>query len=260
MRVLKLIFKTLTIIACLIGILYIIKTHFFKEKIDIIEMYVASDTKSAMLYDREVTKSKEIKYNNSKEINRGIKISVYDKEYLDEDSGKTYKKVIYEDGEYYILNNNLVIEYNDIMMEKNMYVRTPVTVYKDTSTPDILGFLPKGSELELLGFVDLVDGIPNMYKIKYNDDVGYVYNKYLLSSLEEASKNYDEENIYAIHKDRKYSYELYGGHASELDYYPYEKVKLKNNELIEEARTLYLNGGVLNDIDKYINFVFFINM
>lgn len=254
MRALKLIFKTLIIIACLIGILYVVKIHFLKEKIDIIEMYVASDSKSAMLYDREVTKSKEVKYNENKEIIRGTKLSVYDKEYLDENSGKTYMRIIYEENEYYILNNNLVDEYDDIMIEKNMYVRTPVTVYKDSETPDILGFLPKGSELELLGFVDMVDGIPNMYKIKYNDDVGYVYNKYLLSTLEEASKNYDEENTYAIHKDRKYSYELYGGHADELDYYPYEKVSLKDNELIDEARTLYLNASVLGDIDSYINF------
>ena len=93
-----------------------------------------------------------------------------------------------------------------------------------------------------------------MYKIKKDDIEGWVYSKYLVDTKELAEQNYNESNTYDTHKDRKYYRELYGGKASTLDYYPYEKVEFDNNPLMKKAKAMYLNAGknVRADIDSYI--------
>ena len=62
------------------------------------------------------------------------------------------------------------------------------------------------------------------------------------------------QDIYDIHKDRKYSRELYGGKASTLDYYPHEKIEFEDNPLLKNAKTMYLNGSsqVISNVDKYL--------
>ena len=94
-----------------------------------------------------------------------------------------------------------------------------------------------------------------MYKVKLDDIEGWVYSKYLVDTSQEALSNYNENGTYDIHKDRKYSSrELYGGKASTLDYYPYEKVEFKNNPLLKTAHTMYLNGRktTIDNVDEYI--------
>ena len=206
-------------------------------------MYISSDSIEVTLYDKE--------YNEKTKVYRGTKVFASLK--IENNNDKEYRLINYDGEEYYILNDNVVSEYKDSIKEDKMYVRTSVTVYKDSDTPNILGFLPKGSTLDIIGFDKLNDGIPNMYKIKYNDREGYVYSKYLKDTMEDASKVYDESNTYAIHKDRTFSYELYGGYAKDLDYYPYEKANFKDNIMPDEVNALYLNASVLGDIDSYID-------
>ena len=38
-----------------------------------------------------------------------------------------------------------------------------------------------------------------------------------------------------------------------LDYYPYEKEEFEDNPLLKEAKTLYMNGGVIGNVDTYID-------
>ena len=229
-------------ILCLVMLGIIVKLIFF-DKVKMYDKYIGSKDISVKLFDLE--------YNESTEIYRGVKVSVYDKEYKNNDI--LYKKIKYNDTDYYILDSNLVSEEKDTVMEKTLYVRTPITVYKDINKPDILGFLKKGSKIDIVGFDKLEKGVVHMYKIKYDDTFGYVYSKYLVDNLELANKVYDEAKTYAYHKDRKFSYELYGGYASELDYYPYEKASFKNNVMPNETKTLYLNASVLSNIDNYIS-------
>ena len=47
---------------------------------------------------------------------------------------------------------------------------------------------------------------------------------------------------------------LGGGNANNLDYYPYEKPKFKNNVMPDEVRALYINSGAVKNIDEYIKF------
>ena len=126
----------------------------------------------------------------------------------------------------------------EVVKETTKYVRTSVTVYKNETESKIESFIKKGSKLEIIDYDYLDDeGNVNMYKIKMNDIEGWVHRKYLVDTEELAKENYNENGEYDTHKDRKYSRELYGGKASTLDYYPYEKVEFENNPLLKNAKS-----------------------
>ncbi len=165
-----------------------------------------------------------------------------------------YIKVKYDGKEYYINEDNLVNNEKEVVKEKERYVRTSVTIYTQKDDYKITSFAKKGSKLDIVGFDEIKkDGNVNKYKIKYEGTEGWVYSKYLVSTSEKASENYNENNVYDIHKDRKYTgRELYGGKASTLDYYPNEKPNFEDNPLQKEAKTMYLNSGVINNIDAYL--------
>ena len=92
----------------------------------------------------------------------------------------------------------------------------------------------------------------NKYKIKYNDIEGYVYGKYLVKTKEESDQVFDENGLQE-YMDQMGDW-LGGGNASDLDYYPYEHPHFEDNVMPDEVRALYLNSGVVSDIDEYIEF------
>lgn len=237
--------KIITLINFIILSVVVYKVFFDVNRITSYDGYVKGSTSSITLYSEE--------YEEVDKIVRGSEITIYNKE--EKNNEIIYQQISFNNQKYLILKDNITSDKNDIVEEKTLYVRTPLTVYKDSTSPLILGHLNKGDKIDIIGYDKLNNGNVNMYKIKYQEQEGYVYSKYLKDTYEEAMLNYDEEETYAIHKDRHYSKELYGGKASNLDYYPYEKVSFENNELIDEARTLYLNGSekVLGNIDAYIS-------
>ena len=183
--------------------------------------------------------------------NTKVKTTMKDKITKDQTN---YIKVKYDGKEYYINEDNLVNNEKEVVKEKERYVRTSVTIYTQKDDYKITSFAKKGSKLDVVGFDEIKkDGTVNKYKIKYEGTEGWVYSKYLVSTSEKASENYNENNVYDIHKDRKYTgRELYGGKASTLDYYPNEKPNFEDNPLQKEAKTMYLNSGVINNIDAYL--------
>lgn len=211
------------------------------------DMYLSSSNNVVKLF----IKDEEGKLKDGIELVRGTKISSYnDTITLDEDS---YTKIEYEKSIYYVSSNNLVSNKDDVVLEKEKYVRTSVTIYENNEDSKIEGFVKKGNKLSVTGYDMLLeDGSVNMYKIKNDDYEGWVYSKYLVDDEESAKEAYNENNTYDTHKDRKYSRELYGGSASTLDYYPYEKVEFEDNKLLKSAKAMYLNAGVIGSIDKYL--------
>ena len=206
------------------------------------DMYIASDTLQVSLYD--------MNYNEIDKINRGVKVTILKDKIINND--QEYYKINYQNVDYYVLANNLTKEEKDVVLEKEMYVRTSLTLYENLDSIKIKGLIKKGSKIEILDYDFLnEDGSVNMYKVKYNDDEGYVYGKYLVNDEEAALANYDEDGIYQIHKKRGDSWG--GGDAANLDYYPYEKPKFENNVMPSEVRSLYMNAGVINNVDKYID-------
>lgn len=204
------------------------------------KMFVSSSSLTVPLYD--------MNYNEIDKITRGIELIVSDKVTNNE---KEYYKIKYNDNEYFILSSDLSKEKNDIVKEKEMYVRSSLTLYESLDNVKIKGLIEKGEKVEVLGFNEIKsDGSVDIYKVKYNDQEGYVYGKYLVNNYEESKKNYDEEGIYQIHKKRGDSWG--GGDAGSLDYYPYEKIKFEDNVMPTEVRSLYMNAGTVKNVDEYI--------
>ena len=242
------------VIICIIVLLLIICSIVFlfsKGKNIVINkntMYLASYDNLVKLYSLD----EEDNLKESTIVKRVNKVISYDNKLL-KDNVK-YTKIEYDKNNYYVDSSLLVSKDRDVVLEKEKYVRTSVTVYKNESDSKIESFIKKGNKIDIIGYDKLLDdGSVNMYEIKFNDTTGYVYGKYLTAGEEDALKVYNENGVYDIHKDRKYrSRELYGGKASTLDYYPYQKVEFEDNKLLKSAKSMYLNAGVLGSIDSYL--------
>ena len=243
--------RVLAFVIILVLIIGVIIFFVSKEKsisIGKSSMYLAGDTNKVTTYvmdeDNNLKESDEL-VRGKKVIYSGKKIDMNDNEYL---------LIEFDNKEYYVNAKQLVKNVKDVVLEKERYVRTSVTVYENETDSKIASFIKKGNKLDITGYDKLLDdGNVNMYKIKYNDTEGYVYSKYLVNDKESADSVYNENGVYDIHKDRKFKgRELYGGKASTLDYYPYERVEFEDNKLLKKAKTMYLNAGTIGSIDSYL--------
>lgn len=240
--ILKTLIFFILILLFLILLIFILKKEEQKFKETIIKNYISSDIKNVSLCDLE--------YNESIKINRGEEVDVYNFKEKKEDI--TYIKIKYKDNFYLINQDNLTNKKEEIIKEKELFVRTNLTVYKDELSSKILSYIKKGERLEIIGYDKIEDGIVNKYKIKYNDIEGYVYGKYLVNTLEESKKVYEENGIQEYME--KMGNTLGGGTATNLDYYPYEKANFENNKMPDEVRSLYINSEAVRNIDSYIEF------
>lgn len=240
-----------------VGIFCLVKFVLLGEK-EIIEKtsdaYISSLDNTVTLYNIE-------DYSEVKEIVRGTKVELYENEVTKEveegsnETPETYRKIKYDSNLYLVMPDDVVSKYEDSIKEKEIYVRTSLTTYKNPDSVDIAGYQKKGTKLEITGFDTLnEDGSVNMYKVKDGENESYVYPKYLVSTQDEANAVYNENGTYDYHKDRTYYFELYGGSAKNLDYYPYEKPTFEDNTLLAQSKTYYLVGTyyVLAEVDKYI--------
>ena len=240
----KKILMFLFVILIILCLVFVFKLVFKEEKIEIpTEGYVASDFNEVTLYD--------IEYNESIKLRRGDLIYFYYEDIINENN--TYKKISYNDQNYLINVNNLVLDINDVVTIDNLYVRTSTTIYKTSNTAEILSFVKKGEKVEIIGY-DKLDSSGNVekYKVRYNGYEGYLYSKYLVATEEESKKVYSENGIQEYMAKMGSAYG--GGNALNLDYYPYEKPKFENNIMPNEARTLYINSAAVANIDTYIDF------
>ncbi len=217
----------------------ITKNYYLSSNINTVEAYSYNE-ETKLMEDSEDT------------LYRGMQVKSNDKM-------KTFDEINYvlvklDDKEYYIKEENLTEDENKVVTETEKYVRTSVTIYKNENDSKIASFIKKGNRLEILDY-DYIDdkGLVNMYKIKNDNKEGWVYRKYLVDTEAEAKANYNENGVYDTHKDRRYGYELYGGKASTLDYYPYERVEFEDNPLLKVAKSMYLNAGTISGIDSYLD-------
>lgn len=161
-----------------------------------------------------------------------------------------------KDKVFYINEELLTDKPDKIVREKNIYVRTPATVYQEKTGVDIAGFAPKGKALLVIDF-DKVnqDGIVNKYRVKGGDASGWVYGKYMVENQEKADAPYNENGEYDKAKKAKYGFELYGGAAENLDYYPVKKPEIKGNKFCRHARTMYLNWYAVVHNEEYLKLI-----
>lgn len=166
------------------------------------------------------------------------------------------------DEEYkYVKEENLAETADDVVREKEVFVRTPATIYAEAEGPAIASFAPKSSRFDVTGYDRInPDGRVNRYRISYTGGdgqpaEGYVYGKYMTDTQEKADAVYNENGIYDKAKKDKYSFNLYGGKASHLDYYPYEKPVIEGKEFCSDARAMYLNCAAVVNYKPYVKLV-----
>ena len=237
------------IVACIFIFFDGKKTFFEKQS----NGYLASNTLSVDLYELQIDEDDTKTLEKSLDLVRGSKIEYFKDSKITIDEVE-YTKVSYDSNTYYILTCNIVEKLEDVVLEKELYVRTSLNLLEDLEG-NLLSLLEKGEKVEVIGFNELQDdGSVDLYKVKVDDEEGYYYSKYLVATEEEALKNYDEDGIYKIHLEK--GDRLGGGSAANLDYYPVEKVSFEDNKMPDEVYALYINGakGIKNNIDAYIEY------
>lgn len=247
--------------------------------------YIASTSKDAALYMIEKDEESDQDAEGSgravetERLVRGTQVKRYfDKVTLDD--GVTYCRVdktlpgvsisegtdiIDDTGDdsdaLYVREDNLADSPKDIVREKEVFVRTPATVYSEETGPAIESFAPKGSSLEVTGFDKIKpDGSINKYQVKFTGTdgetvKGYVYGKYVVDSQDKADAVYNGNGIADKVARDNYGYDLYGGRASNLDYYPFEKGEIKGNEFCEYARGMYINCEAAVNYEPWVDLI-----
>ena len=223
----KNIIRLLSALTFIVILIFIITKSVENLSKDLQIYYIAGNTDKVDIYDLELNKKNA--------LYRGTSIvKIKDKTIND----TLYTEIIYENEKYYIKNENLQENIENIIYEDKLYVRTPVTVYQNNKDNTILGYIEKGNSVDIIGYSGINNGIVSMYKIAYQNKEGYIYSKYLVETKEGADKLYPVEGL--------------GNYTKLMDYYPYEKGNFKDNIMPEEVRAIYLNGSVLDNIDSYI--------
>ncbi len=228
------VFKFILII-CILSVGGYFGYLYLTEKEDLESYFLASDDYTVAVYDED--------FNHVDDIIRGKEVQT-SLETVDD-----YTKIYIDEQLFLVKSDNLVID-NNVVLEKEKYVRSSVTVYEDASSIKISGMIPKGSLVEIMGYNKLnSDGSVEKYQIRYNDLTGYIYGKYTVNSEEEANKMYD--NGY-LQTHLKRTDRFGGGSGDNLDYYPYPKASFEDNVMPDEVRSFYINVGALSNIDAYI--------
>lgn len=213
------------------------------------DKYLASDCSTVVYY----TKNDKGAFEPAGIMARGSAVSVKPEPVVSEKEGTSfYAYVVDADTTYYFNGADLEYSKEACVRETEKYVRTPVTTYKESNSPEIAGFEKKSTRLEIIGFDTINEkGEIKMYQTKdESGKEGWVYSKYLVDSLEGANAVNDE--YYKLNKDMIYDIELYAGSPASLDYYPYDKSFNAKNVMPEECKTLYLNAGCIDYMDAYI--------
>lgn len=241
----RFIFKS-TILIILILIIYQCIKMISGGQVDFkTETYISGSDKPIALLDKELKKVDD--------VYRGTKVYVYKESISANDS--TYKKIKYKNKIYYVDTDNLTTNKKNIITEDKIYIRTPAILYKTIDSGEIASQANKGDELQVIDY-DIVndEGKVNVYKVSINNQEVYVYQKYTTLNQEEALKQYEPEKYYDIHNKRGNLFG--GGHAGNLDYYPMDKPKFKDNVMPDEVYALYLNNGsnIIKIVDAYIEY------
>lgn len=229
----------------------------FEEK-----AFIASDRPTVRTYEMDMHGDLQ----EAKAIPRGTEVTLRDTAPIKTAEG-SFRRI--DSDAQFVNQENLVRTRGETVREKELFVRTPVTLYQNSTGPEIAGFAPKGTRLSVTGFSGLdAKGEVKMYKVRPVSEgdeqaadkaadvpEGYVYSKYLVRSQEEADKNYNKNGEYDKAKKAKYGMNLHGGKATELDYYPFARPEIKGNTFCSQARGMYLNCAATLNYKPYVKII-----
>ena len=226
--------------------------------------YAAGNSNEVKIY--RITENENGKKNAPEEAGTVIRGSAVNR-YMESVTadGVTYHKVstarFPDEQDLYMAEDDLVKSVDDVVKETEVFVRTPATIYSSPDDPAIASFAPKGTELKITGHDRLLDnGYINMYKVSYTDSdgkeaEGYVYGKYMTGTQEAADAPYNENGEYDTASEDGFRFELYGGEAADLDFYPYERTQIEGNEFLGYARAMYLNAYAAVHPEPYLEVI-----
>ena len=183
---------------------------------------------------------------------RGSAVTV-SSEHTRKKDGVTYYLTYLDSLKYgYVSEENLTDNPNDVMRETSVFVRTPQNLRLDPETVELGGLLEKGTELKIVGYDYMTDGVVHLYEVTNGEETGYISGEYTASTQEAAMEVYDRFGTYMIHAGRADRYG--GGDGESLDYYPRQKASFTENVMPEHVYALYLtcDPDVLGNIDAYI--------
>ncbi len=203
--------------------------------------YLKSSSPQVIVYDEN--------FSEVGTLYRGMQV-ISSSKIVNSSTGEIFVKIKTDDNKYYVHEEQFTTDIKKAAEEKEMYVRTPVTVYEEYDSCKILTMAKKGTQLDIVDFDYFKNGVVNMYTVKLGDKTCYVIGKYLVNTLEDALLNYDEAGSYLLHAQRTDMYG--GGNAGDCDYYPYEKPSFEDNVMPYPANCLYLCAYVMDNVDSYI--------
>ena len=154
----------------------------------------------------------------------------------------------------YVSEENLTDDPDDVVQETSVFVRTPQNLRAGPDSVELGGLLTKGTELKVVGYDYMTDGIVHLYQVTNGEETGYISGEYTASTQEAAMEVYDRFGVYMIHAGRADRYG--GGDGESLDYYPRQKASFDDNVMPEHVYALYLtcDPEVLSNIDAYIEY------
>lgn len=161
----------------------------------------------------------------------------------------------------YMPESSLADTRDETILEREAFVRTSATVYEKPDSPAIASFAPKGTHLDIIGHDELLDnGYINMYQVSFTgtngkETEGYIYGKYTTDTQEAADAPYNEHGEYDKAKKDEFHFNLYGGKAKNLDFYPYERTKIEGNDFCEHARAMYINAYAAVHPEQYVKLI-----
>lgn len=228
------------------------------------DVFAAGNSSQVRIYKiAENEKGEKLPPEDAGTVTRGSSITRY-LESVTAD-GVTYHKVKTDERpdeeNLYMAESDLSATREGAVKEKKVFVRTPATIYSTSDGPGIASFAPKGTELKITGHDRLLsNGYINMYKVSYTDSdgedaEGFVYGKYMTGTQEAADEPYNENGEYDTASEDGFRFELYGGEAADLDFYPYERTSIKGNKFCRHARAMYINAYAATHPDAYVDLI-----
>ena len=196
--------------------------------------YLANDNNEVNVLDKDYNpinlfRGKEVKAKYNKDIN------INDIKYIE---------IELDNNIYYVLQDNLVNNIEEVIKEKELYVNKDQILYEDINSPIIVSSLFENDKLDVLGYKELnEDGSVKYYYVDHDGNKGYVKGEYVGKSY--SSLAYDSN---------KYL-DLSGEEAIKVKYYPKDDkaYHINGNDMPDSCNTLYINAETIRNVDEYLD-------
>ena len=209
-----------------------------------VRAWLCADTPEIAYYDADlkqsgtVARGRQVTYSTTDSFERG---------------GVTYYLTYLDVPQYgYISEENLTAQEHAVVQERKIYARTPQNLRKAEDSIELGTLVEQGTELTVLGYDYLTNGIVHLYHVSSNGKTGYISGSYTAATYEDSMEVYDRFGVYMTHASREDRYG--GGDAGSLYYYPTEKASFADNVMPEHVYALYLtcDPKIISEIDEYI--------